>query len=152
MWASVRNGRHGPSSARARARARAWRCKTRTADVNAVRDVLRLAVIERLELGQLDAVLLQERREAEQHVAAVTSVGLAEGRERGGRGRDGVIDVFLAGGLDARDDLLGGRVDGVEPARSKGAGKAGARTRTHLVAHGARERTWCRSWRQQTRC
>ena len=120
----------------------------RTADIDGVRDVLRLAVVEGLELGELNTVLLHQVREAEEHVAAVARVALLEGLEGLGRGGDGVIDVLLAGRLDGGDHLLGRRVDGVElhgavvsgPARTEQAlrrcprGAVAARTLVPLFA------------------
>ena len=102
----------------------------RTADIDGVRDVLRLAVVEGLELGELNTVLLHQVGETEKHVAAVARVALLEGLEGLGRGGDGVIDVLLAGRLDGGDHLLGRRVDGVElhGAGGEWAGTHGAST------------------------
>ena len=73
----------------------------------------RLAVVERLELGQLVDVLLDQVGELVHQPAAVAGVHLAPGAgvERLARGLDGQVDV---GGVplgDLGDDLLGGRVD-----------------------------------------
>jgi ParB family chromosome partitioning protein len=75
----------------------------------------RLAVVDRLEDGQLAGPLLHQPGDAEQVLGP-----LAAGHRaphllvRGAGGGDGPVDVGGAGGHDLGEDLLGGRVHGLE--------------------------------------
>ena len=86
----------------------------RTANIDAVGDVDGLAVVERLELRKLRAVLLDETGKAEEHVTAVAAIRLAELLEGRSCGVDGFVHVGGVGRVHARDHCLVLRVDSVE--------------------------------------
>ena len=89
-----------------------------TSNVDAIRDVHGLAVVERLKLRELGAVLLNKRREAKQHIAPVAAIGLAPSLERFSCSGDGIVDVLLICRIHTRDHLFCDRVDCVEPVRA----------------------------------
>jgi hypothetical protein len=75
----------------------------------------RLAVVQRLDGGELQQVALKQVRELDQHAAAVARADLAPGALKGvARGLDGEVDIFLGCFLDRADDGLIGRVDDLE--------------------------------------
>ena len=82
----------------------------RDVDVAGLAD--RLAVVQRLEDGELAGALLQQPGDAEQVLAAVGRAHRApDAGERAAGGGDGAVDVGVAAGGDLGEDLLGGRVD-----------------------------------------
>ena len=90
--------------------------------------------------------LLDEGREAEHQVTPLAPLALGVGGEGLLGGDDRRLDVVLAGGVDGRDDLLGRRVDGVEPA-----GERLLRLQRQVLAARVRARTSRRA-RRRTRC
>jgi hypothetical protein len=85
-------------------------------DVDHVRELHRLAVVEGLDLRQLLAVLLHQVGESVHQEAALRRRCRAPrpGLERPPRGRDGRIDIGGSPVGDRGDRLSGGRVEGVE--------------------------------------
>jgi hypothetical protein len=78
----------------------------RDVDVAALRD--RLAVVERLEDGELAGALLDDPRDAEEVLGALApGIGPRRARSAAGGG-DGAVDVRLGGERDLGQDLLGG--------------------------------------------
>ena len=87
----------------------------------------RLAVVERLELGELVAVGLDQLRERVHEPGALRRRDLAQrALERRAGGGDGAVDVLGPGLGDLADRLAGGRVDGLEGAPVGGLGPLAA--------------------------
>ena len=81
----------------------------------ALRGGQRLAVVERLELGELGAVGLDQLGERVDQPGALRRRDLAQGALECAAGRgDGALDVLGAGLGDGDDRLAGRRVDGLE--------------------------------------
>ena len=72
----------------------------------------RLAVVERLELGELVGMLLEQVAEPPDQPRALAGRDArpGPGLERAARGRDREIDVRLVACRDVGDDLLGRRI------------------------------------------
>jgi hypothetical protein len=82
-------------------------------DVTALADGL--AVVDRLEHGQFAGPLLHQPGQPVQVLPPVASREVGPGAVVGGAGGgDGAVDVLGTGGHDLGQDLLGGRVDGLE--------------------------------------
>ena len=76
-----------------------------------------LAVVERLELGELVAVCLDQLRERVHEAGALRGVDLAQRAVERRAGRlGGAVDVLGPGEGDLADRLAGRRVDGLEGA------------------------------------
>jgi len=73
-----------------------------------------LAVVSRLNLSELLAVLLDEVSKAVEETATVAGVHVTPGLESTTGSLDSEVHISLVGFLDLGDDVAGGRVDGVE--------------------------------------
>ena len=84
-------------------------------DVDVARLLDRLAVVQGLQDGELPRALLQDARDTEQVLAALGAGQTAPRPLESGAGCiDSTFDVGLAGLGDLGQDLLRGRVDGLE--------------------------------------
>ena len=89
----------------------------RLGDVDGARELDRLAVVQRLQLGELVGVRVEQPGQRGDPPAAVGGAHLAPVRallERAPRGPDGAVDVLRPGVADGRQALAGRRVGRVE--------------------------------------